>query len=227
VPNRWELIVFDWDGTLMDSTGAIVRAAERAIDDLGLPKLPSERIREIIGLGLRESWDSLFPGRGLDGYRDFVDRYRDHFVNSERLTIKPYPGVESLIESLHSRGVRLAVATGKSRRGLDRDLEENSFGRFFEHSVTSDEAPSKPHPEMLLRIMRRLGVQADRTLMVGDTEFDLRMARDARVSAVAVTWGAHDRARLLASEPMACLDAMEDLAPWLENFEAELDEDLG
>ncbi len=227
MPSRWELIVFDWDGTLMDSTGAIVRAAERAIEDVGLPRLPAERIREIIGLGLRESWDSLFPGRGQVGYRDFVDRYRDHFVNSERLTIKPYPGVGRLIESLHGSGIRLAVATGKSRRGLDRDLEETSFGRFFEHSVTSDEARSKPHPEMLLRIMKRLDIRADRTLMVGDTEFDLRMARDARVGAVAVTWGAHDRARLLANEPMACLDDLVELAPWLENFEAELDEGLG
>lgn len=225
--SQWELIVFDWDGTLMDSTGAIVRAAERAIEDLRLPRLPPESIREIIGLGLRESWDALFPGRGFDGYRDFVERYRDHFVNRERAGIRPYPGVGRLVENLHRRGVRLAVATGKSRRGLDRDLEETGFGRFFEHSVTSDEARSKPHPEMLIRIMSQLGVEADRTLMVGDTEFDLHMARDAAVSAVAVTWGAHDRERLLANDPIACLDDLDELAPWLENFETELDEDLG
>jgi len=227
VPNRWKLIVLDWDGTIMDSTAAIVRAAERAIEDTGLPRLRQDTIRGIIGLGLRECWDSLFPGHGGDGFEAFVDSYREHFVNRERLGIRPYPGVEALIESLHDRGVMLAVATGKSRRGLDRDFDETGLGRFFRYSVTSDEARSKPHPEMLLRVMEGTGVTAGQTLMVGDTEFDLQMARSARVDSVAVAWGAHDRCRLEASGPLACLETLTDLAAWLENFETELDEGLG
>jgi phosphoglycolate phosphatase len=221
VNSYWQLIVFDWDGTVMDSTGAIVRAAERAIDDVGLPRPPPQRIREIIGLGLRESWESLFPGHGVDGYEEFVAKYRDHFVNGERHAIKTYPGVERLIADLHGVGVRLAVATGKSRRGLDRDLSETGLGRYFECSVTADEARSKPHPEMLLRILDQTGIRADRALMVGDTDFDLQMARQAGVAAIAVAWGAHERGRLEAVSPLACLNSLVDLARWLENFEPE------
>jgi phosphoglycolate phosphatase len=226
VASYWKLIVFDWDGTLMDSTGAIVRAAERAIRDVGLPMPPSRRIREIIGLGLQESWECLFPGRGLEGYGDFVERYREHFLETERHTIRPYPGVDILVENLLRRGAHLAVATGKSRRGLDRDLEETGLGRFIEHSVTSDEAQSKPHPEMLLRIIAHFGVEPGRTLMVGDTDFDLHMAHGAGAGALAVAWGAHDRRRLQASAPLACLDAATDLPEWLEQFEADLDQGL-
>jgi phosphoglycolate phosphatase len=226
VSSYWQLIVFDWDGTLMDSTSAIVRAAERAMDDVGLPRPPPEKIRGIIGLGLKESWDSLFPGRGTDGFASFVERYRDHFVNAERLSIRPYPGVEDLVEELHGRGVLLAVATGKSRRGLDRDLLETGLGRFFKFSVTSDESRSKPHPDMLLRIIEHLGVDPGRTLMIGDTEFDLHMAREARTGSVAVAWGAHGRQRLEASAPLACLDQLTDLPRWLKDFEAELNQGL-
>lgn len=224
--SHWQLIVFDWDGTVMDSTGAIVRAAERAIDDVGLPRPPPHRIREIIGLGLRESWESLFPGHGAHGYDEFVVKYREHFVNGERHAIKTYPGVERLIADLHRGGVRLAVATGKSRRGLDRDLSETGLGRYFECSVTADEARSKPDPEMLLRILEHTGVTADRTLMVGDTDFDLQMAGQAGVAAVAVAWGAHERRRLEAASPLACLNELADLARWLENFEAEAHQGL-
>lgn len=226
MPSYWKLIVFDWDGTLMDSTGAIVRAAERAIGEIGLPMPPPARIREIIGLGLQESWEWLFPGRGQQDFGNFVERYREHFLSTERLGIRLYPGVEALVEDLRRTGAHLAVATGKSRRGLDRDLEETGLGRFFEHSVTSDEARSKPHPEMLTRIIDFFGVEPSRTLMVGDTEFDLHMAHQAGAGAVAVTWGAHDRRRLQASAPLACLDAVTDLPAWLENFESDLDQGL-
>lgn len=222
----WEVIVFDWDGTLMDSTGAIVRAAEKAIAELALPMPPPQRIREIIGLGLLESWEALFPGRGRDGFGAFVDRYREHFLGTERHSIRPYPGVETLVRTLSRQGIHLAVATGKSRRGLDRDLVETGLGRFIEHSVTSDEAQSKPHPEMLERIVRHFGVEPGRTLMVGDTDYDLHMAHKAGAGAVAVAWGAHDRRRLQASVPLACLDAVTDLSAWLEDFETDLGQGL-
>lgn len=221
--SQWRLIVFDWDGTLMDSTGAIVRAAERAIRDVGLPMPPAHRIREIIGLGLRESWDALFPGNNQSGFGDFVERYREHFLNTERRGIRPYPGVEHLVTALHRSGTPMAVATGKSRRGLDRDFAETGLGRYFEHSVTSDEARSKPHPEMLLRIIAHCGVEPGQTLMVGDTEYDMHMAHQAGAGALAVTWGAHDRRRLMDCAPLGCLDTLTDLPRWLEDFESHLD----
>ena len=220
----WELVVFDWDGTVMDSTGAIVRAGLRAIADLGLPRRPPEAIREIIGLGLRESWDSLFPEAGPADFEAFVAAYRRHFVDRERHGTKPYPGAREVIEALHAQGRLLAVATGKSRRGLDHDFAHSGLGRLFHDSVTADEAQSKPHPQMLHTIMNRLGADPSRTLMVGDTEFDLRMAREAGTAAVGVSGGAHGDQRLLGQGPLACLASLADLPAWLEHVETELDQ---
>ena len=205
----WELVVFDWDGTIMDSTGAIVRAAQRAIAELGLPERPPEAIREIIGLGLWESWESLFPGVGRTGFDAFVIAYRRHFVDRERHSIVPYPGARGAIERLSVQGRLLAVATGKSRRGLDHDFRDTGLGPLFHDSVTADEARSKPHPQMLL---------------VGDTEFDLQMARDAGASAIGVSGGAHEEERLLGQSPLACLASVSELPTWLENSETELDQ---
>ena len=226
MPRHWDLFVFDWDGTVMDSTGAIVRAAERAIADTGLPERPPDRIREIIGLGLRESWDWLFPDQGIESFGEFVESYRTHFVERERHTIRPYPGVERVLGGLRDDGAMLAVATGKSRIGLDHDFKHSGLGELFEHSVTVDETRSKPHPEMLVSVMSYLGVEPARTLMIGDTEFDLQMARAAGAGAVAVAWGAHDRRRLIDQMPLTCLDRLTDLPVWLEHFEAEMDQCL-
>ncbi len=220
----WELVVFDWDGTIMDSTGAIVRAAQRAIAELGLPERPPEAIREIIGLGLWESWESLFPGVGRTGFDAFVIAYRRHFVDRERHSIVPYPGARGAIERLSVQGRLLAVATVKSRRVLDHDFRDTGLGPLFHDSVTADEARSKPHPQMLLDLIRRLGVDPARTLMVGDTEFDLQMARDAGASAIGVSGGAHEEERLLGQSPLACLASVSELPTWLENSETELDQ---
>lgn len=220
----WELVVFDWDGTIMDSTGAIVRAAQRAIAELGLPGRSPDAIREIIGLGLWESWDSLFPGVGRTGFDAFVVAYRRHFVDRERHGILPYPGARDVIERLSEEGRVLAVATGKSRRGLDHDFHHTGLGPLFKDSVTADEAQSKPHPEMLLNLIDRLGVDPARTLMVGDTEFDLQMARDAGAWAVGVSGGAHAEERLLGQSPLACLASLSELPAWLEHSETELDQ---
>lgn len=220
----WPLLVFDWDGTLMDSTMAIVRAAQGAIADLGLPARSDDDIREIIGLGLRESWETLFPELGADAYEDFVDSYRDHFLLRERARSRLYPGVREVLVVLRERGWRLAVATGKSRRGLDHDLEVTGLGELFHATRTADETRSKPHPEMLLNLMAHLGFGPEQTLMVGDTEFDLRMARAAGATAVAVTWGAHPESRLRAHGPAACLPDVGQIPAWLEQIEAELAE---
>ena len=190
----------------------------------GWPALPAERIREIIGLGLRESWDSLFPEAGDGDFDAFVVAYRRHFLDRERDSIEPYPGARGVIEALNAQGRLLAVATGTSRRGLDHDFAQSGLGRLFHDSVTADEARSKPHPEMLHRIMNRLGADPARTLMVGDTEFDLRMAHEAGVAAVGVSGGAHEVQRLLGQGPLACLAGLSELPAWLEHFESELDQ---
>ena len=212
---RYRLVVFDWDGTLMDSTGAIVRAAVGAIEELGWPALPEERIREIIGLGLRESWDRLFPGGPEDGFHAFVSAYRTRFFAAEAHASRLYPGMRGLLEELVQRGHLLAVATGKSRLGLDRDFERTGLGCRFAASCTADETRSKPNPDMLHALVGRVGVRAEEVLMVGDTEFDLEMARRAGVDAVGVTWGAHPPARLAAAGALACLNDLRELTGWL------------
>lgn len=210
------LVVFDWDGTLMDSTGQIIAAASGAIAQLGLPPRPPEAIRDIIGLGLRESWHRLFPELAADGFAPFVEAYRDHFFAPELQTARLFARAEEVVAELAGRGFLLGVATGKSRRGLDRDLESTGLGRFMAGSRTADETRSKPHPDMLLELMAALETPSTATLMVGDTEWDLEMARRAGVPAVAVSYGAHAPERLHAHGPIACIDALEALLALLD-----------
>lgn len=215
-PGRWRLVVFDWDGTVMDSTGQIVQAALRAIDELGLPVRTPEAVKDIIGLGLKESWQQLFPElAGEEHFRAFVEAYRDHFFSPELYVSRPYEGAERTLEILERRGHLLAVATGKSRRGLDRDFERTGLGRLFRGSKTADETRSKPYPDMLLELMEALGATPQETVMVGDTEWDLEMARRAGVAAVGVTWGAHPEDRLRRLSPLACIAGIDELEDWL------------
>ncbi len=210
------LVVFDWDGTLMDSTGQIVAAATGAIAQLGLPERPPEAIRDIIGLGLRDSWQRLFPELGPESFMPFVEAYRDHFFAPELQTSRLFDQAAQVVAELAGRGLLLAIATGKSRRGLDRDLEASGLKRFMAGSRTADETRSKPHPDMLLELMAELDVAPAATLMVGDTEWDLEMARRAGVAAVAVSYGAHAAARLQPYAPLSCIDAIDALLPLLD-----------
>jgi phosphoglycolate phosphatase len=210
------LVVFDWDGTLMDSTGQIVRAATGAIAQLGLPERGAEAIRDIIGLGLRESWQRLFPELGPEDYAPFVEAYRDHFLAPELQTARLFDRAAEVVADLAGRGLVLAVATGKSRSGLDRELVATGLAPFMAGSRTADETRSKPNPDMLLELMSLLGVAPDETLMVGDTEWDLEMARRAGVPAVAVSYGAHAPERLQAFAPRACIDAIDALLAVLD-----------
>jgi phosphoglycolate phosphatase len=216
MPRQTRLVVFDWDGTLMDSTGQIVAAASGAIAELGLPVRTPEAIRDIIGLGLRESWQRLFPELGPEDFLPFVDAYRDHFLDPGKQTARLFDRALEVVEELAGRGFLLAVATGKSRRGLDRDLAATGLDRFMAGSRTADETRSKPNPDMLHELMAGLAAAPEATLMVGDTEWDLEMARRAGVPAVAVSYGAHAPERLRAFAPLACIDSLEALPRLLE-----------
>jgi phosphoglycolate phosphatase len=216
MPRQTRLVVFDWDGTLMDSTGQIVAAASGAIAELGLPVRTPEAIRDIIGLGLRESWQRLFPELGPEDFLPFVDAYRDHFLDPGKQTARLFDRALEVVEELAGRGFLLAVATGKSRRGLDRDLAATGLDRFMAGSRTADETRSKPNPDMLHELMAGLAAAPEATLMVGDTEWDLEMARRAGVPAVAVSYGAHAPERLRAFAPLACIDSLEALPRLLD-----------
>ncbi len=211
----YELVVFDWDGTLMDSEAHIVTSMQHALKDLDLPVLSREKIRDIIGLGLREAILRLLPGCEEDVLSAIIDRYRYHFFTDD--PCEPFMGAEQVLQHLHEAGYLLAVATGKGRQGLDRVLQNTGFSQYFAETRCADEAHSKPHPQMLLEIMDILDVDADRTLMVGDTEYDLEMANAARTAAVGVDYGVHTRERLMACSPLACLSSITELPEWLAN----------
>ena len=199
----------------MDSTAAIVRSAQIAMDELGMPMRTDRQIREIIGLGLKESWHALYPDDDGADFEAFAKSYRHHFFSEEQQLSQPYPGVGEMLLCLQEMGFLLAVATGKSRYGLDVDLDRTGLGSLFDVSRTCDESRSKPHPLMLHQILEKLGVDAALTLMVGDTEYDLQMARNADVSAIGVLWGAHERRRLERQNPEACMEDLSELPGWL------------
>ncbi len=212
---QFDLVVFDWDGTLMDSAAAIVAAVQGACMDLGLDVPTEEKARYIIGLGLADAMRYLLPALPPERYGALVERYREHYlVRDQTLTL--FEGAADLVRGMHHSGVLLAVATGKSRRGLDRAFALTGLGAFFHASRCADESKSKPDPAMLLEIIAELGADPARTLMVGDTVHDLQMARAADVDAVAITHGAHPREALLAAGPRACVAGLDELRGWLE-----------
>lgn len=210
-----KLIVFDWDGTLMDSQARIVACMLGAIEDLALESRTTEQISNIIGLGLREAVETLFPGSTSDTFQQLVDRYRYHFLVGDKTPSPLFDGVDALLADMEQREYFLAVATGKGRAGLDKVLDETGLNRFFHATRCADETFSKPHPQMLLELMDELGVEAADTLMVGDTEYDLQMAHNGRAKSVAVTYGVHERQRLLDCQPLACVDSIAELHDWL------------
>jgi phosphoglycolate phosphatase len=211
----YQLIVFDWDGTLMDSADKIVRCFESAVGDVGLPSPGAAAIRNIIGLGLNEAVATLLPQCDPEAQSRVVARYREHFLHLDQTEMPLFPGVRNGLASLAQRGYLLAVATGKARRGLSRVLRETGLEHLFVASRCADESFSKPHPQMLLDILEETGVVPAAALMVGDTVYDMQMARNARVDGLAVSYGVHERERLLAHGPVACLDSFPEVHGWL------------
>ncbi len=215
----YRLVVFDWDGTLIDSEARIVSCFQAAAADLGLPLVPDSAVRNIIGLGLSQACGVLLPHLSVAGQLDVAERYRHHFLSAHASPSKPFPGVPETLRWLHDRGYLLAVATGKSRRGLNRELEETGFGSWFVATRCADESHSKPHPAMLLEILEELAVAPGEALMIGDTEYDMEMAHRAGVDRVAVSYGVHDMDRLQRWSPQLCLDHLPGLMDWLVSHE--------
>jgi len=213
-PRRFELLIFDWDGTLMDSAGVIVDSIQRACQDLGL-EVPSERAsRQIIGLGLAQALQTLLPDLPADHYPQLVEAYRRHYLGRDQ-DIPLFEGVEAGILDLRRRGYQLAVATGKSRLGLSRALEASGLGSWFSATRTADQTHSKPHPAMVLELVEELGADPRRTLVIGDTSHDLQMAASASVASLGVTYGAHEAEDLLPHAPLALLDSFREVHAWL------------
>jgi len=213
----FELLVFDWDGTLMDSTAVIVASLQAACADLGLAVPSEERARHIIGLGLNDAMAHVLPQVEAAEYPRVVERYRHHFRLRDPQT-PLFPGAEQALRALGATGHLLAVATGKSRRGLDRALEKTGLRPVFHATRCGDESAGKPDPGMLHELISMLGAVPARTLMIGDTTHDLEMARNAGVASLAVSYGAHPRSQLETLNPLECLDSPEELWRWLELY---------
>ncbi|MCX8018506.1 MAG: HAD-IA family hydrolase, partial [Rhodocyclaceae bacterium] len=196
------------------SAGMIVQCVQAAACDLGLAPPDEARARHIIGLGLVDALRHALPDLEAERYEALVERYRHHYLSRDhQLTL--FPGAKELIGRLAELGFRLGVATGKSRRGLDRALAHSGLAAYFHASRCADECHSKPHPQMLDELMAEFAVGPAQTLMIGDTTHDLLMAKNAGVDCVAVSYGAHPRAALDAVGPLYCADSIAALADWL------------
>ena len=210
----YRLLVFDWDGTIIDSASAIVDCICAAARDTGIAVPPRERAAHTIGLGLHDALRLAVPDLPPERYPAFVAHYRKHFLACED-SMQLFTGVPELLVDLKQRGHRLAIATGKSRRGLDRALDACGMAAHFHATRCGDETQPKPHPAMLLELLEELAIEPQRALMIGDTSHDLEMARNAGVPAIGVCSGAHPLHALEALEPLACLKTVCELRQWL------------
>jgi len=215
MPKRFELVVFDWDGTLIDSAGAIVACIQGAARDLGLAVPDDERARHVIGLGLRDALAYAVPDLPVSDYGRMAERYRHHYLAVDA-DLPLFAGARELLDSLRERGHRLAIATGKSHAGLARALEHQRLLGVFAATRCADQCAPKPAPDMLLELMRELAVEPGGTLMIGDTAHDLEMAARAGVASVAVGYGAHPAEQLRAFDPLALAESTAELAAWLD-----------
>lgn len=210
---KYPVIVFDWDGTVIDSTGTIAECIQQAAAEMGLPVPHDDRARHVIGLGLHDSLRHAVPELPASRYLDFVARYRKYFLARED-TMKLFPGMLELLSQLSEKHL-LAVATGKSRQGLERALDAGGLRKYFRASRCADETHPKPHPAMLTELMQELARERSELLMIGDTSHDLEMARAAGVDALAVTYGAHREEGLRACSPLGCFATVTELHEWL------------
>ncbi|TSE27673.1 HAD family hydrolase [Tepidimonas aquatica] len=212
---RFDLIVFDWDGTLFDSTALIVQCIQAAVRDVGGREPPRERAAWVIGMGLQQALAHAAPDVPPQRHAELVRRYQYHwFARQHEVTL--FDGVLPLLHALRARGHRLGVATGKSRRGLDAALQSVALHGLFDATRTADETASKPHPQMLLELMDALDTPPERTLMIGDTTHDLLLARNAGCAALAVNYGAHAHDELAAHAPLAVVHSVAELQHWLQ-----------
>jgi phosphoglycolate phosphatase len=217
---RFDLVVFDWDGTLFDSTALITRAIQAACGDLGMAVPSDHQASYVIGMGLVEALQHAAPGLPRERYGELAQRYRHHYFQSQH-ELSLFAGAADLLQALKARNHTLAVATGKSRRGLDEALNSSMGGvdlrALFSATRTADETQSKPHPQMLLELMAELGTTPERTVMIGDTTHDLLLARNAGTASLGVSYGAHEPDGFEAFGPLAVLHSVAELGDWLSH----------
>jgi len=213
-PRQFDLIVFDWDGTLFDSTALITRCIQAACADVGVAVPSDKDASYVIGMGLVEALQHAAPGLPRERYPDLGNRYRHHYFARQH-EIVLFDGTVAMLQSLKARNHWLGIATGKSRRGLDEALNSVQLKGVFDGTRTADETASKPNPQMLLELMREFGVDPERTLMIGDTTHDLQLAANAGTARVGVSYGAHEADAFDEFDPLHVAHSVHDLHDWL------------
>ncbi len=213
---RFDLIAFDWDGTLFDSTALITRCIQAAVTDVGGQPPTREAASYVIGMGLMQALAHAAPDVPPEKYPQLGERYRHHYIQQQH-ELSLFDGVLPMLADLKARQHLLAVATGKSRRGLDEALQTVELLGVFDSSRTADETAGKPHPLMLLELMSEFGVAPERTLMIGDTTHDLQMAVNAGCASVGVSYGAHEPAAFAALNPLHVAHSVRELHDWLHS----------
>jgi phosphoglycolate phosphatase len=214
-PRRFDLVVFDWDGTLFDSTALITRCIQNACADIGAA-VPSDRDASfVIGLGLVDALRHAAPGVAPERYPELAARYRHHYLANQHAIVL-FEGTLEMLQGLRRRRHLLGVATGKTRRGLDEALRSSQLDALFDATRTADETAGKPDPRMLLELMRELEVAPERTLMIGDTTHDLQLAANAGAVGLGVSYGAHAHDAFGAYRPCHIAHSTAELSAWLE-----------
>ncbi len=208
------LIIFDWDGTLMDSEAKIVNCFRKAAADIKIDYPGDEATKNIIGLGLKEALDRLLPDYGDNIRQQVIERYREHFLYLDDTRMPLFEDVEEGLKKLKEQDYLLAVATGKARKGLDRALESTCLRNLFSATRCADEAVSKPHPRMVLEILEETSVRPENAIVIGDTTYDMQMAHRAGTDAMAVCYGVHSREALHAEKPLACVENFKSVLGW-------------
>ncbi|MCS3902626.1 phosphoglycolate phosphatase [Methylohalomonas lacus] len=211
----YRLLIFDWDGTLADSEAIIIRAMQAAIAEQSLPARGADAVRDIIGLGLAEAVQRLYPQAPAATLRELAGTYQQAYLAATTRPVPLFPGAAGTLVALRQAGYQLAVATGKSRRGLERALIDSDLTAQFDATRCADETLSKPDPLMLHEVLAELSVPASAALMIGDSEHDIEMAGRAGVPALGVTSGVHPADRLLQSGAIDCIDSVAGLGDWL------------
>jgi phosphoglycolate phosphatase len=199
---QYDLVIFDWDGTLMDSVAKIVTSLQSVAQELNIPIPTEEAVRDIIGLSMQQVLPILFAGH-QSLFDDILTSYKKHYLALEAVPSPLFYGVEDLLKQLTAAGVTLAIATGKGRGGLERVLGVTGIGHYFAASRTADEAKSKPHPQMLQSLLAEFNIPAQRAVMIGDSVLDLTMANHAGMHCIGVSYGAHKEEKLLSQSPKA------------------------
>lgn len=214
MPRQFDLLIFDWDGTLMDSAGFIVDSIQKACVDIGIPEPDDRACRKIIGLGLIQALQTLLPDLPEADYPRLVERYRHYYLGQDA-EIPLFEGVTEGIRELHGAGFTLAVATGKSMKGLERALDHSGLRTYFSATRCADQTHSKPHPAMVEEIMDELMMDRERAVVIGDTSHDMLMAANAGVARVAVTYGAHLPEDLEPHHPILLAQSFTEVKSWL------------